>query len=215
MPSRLFTMFPKYTTIFFGSIGISVNSWRIKDVTSLQHRANRRTFDNARRRKQNSAHILRCLLLCFPHGLVLMWKNSCTWRRSLKIAITCVYVALALTVVLYPAPGKEKSGSVEIVGLQREVEVFGPELPETMPESNYAYTATDSVVLTSNGNDDTVYVYASKGASCYHLFECKYAFASAQRLTVYEATFLGYAPCGLCHPPEYGQENAPAEGENP
>ena len=41
---------------------------------------------------------------------------------------------------------------------------------------------------------------AGSDSECYHLYDCKFAYASSRRLTVYEAHYLGYTPCGLCNP---------------
>ena len=49
----------------------------------------------------------------------------------------------------------------------------------------------------------TLYVYASEGQERYHLYKCEFAYASAKRLTLYEAYYLGYKPCGICNPPSY------------
>ena len=45
--------------------------------------------------------------------------------------------------------------------------------------------------------------YAADGAECYHEYKCKFAFASSQRLTTYEAYYLGFKPCNRCKPPIY------------
>ncbi|MBR2700293.1 MAG: hypothetical protein IKE76_17060, partial [Clostridia bacterium] len=61
---------------------------------------------------------------------------------------------------------------------------------------------TSSIIVDQVAND-VHYVYAADGAECYHEYECKFAFASSQRLTVYEAYHLGFKPCGRCNPPVY------------
>ena len=58
-------------------------------------------------------------------------------------------------------------------------------------------------IIVEKPNSDVHYVYAADGARCYHEYECKFAFASSQRMTVYEAYHLGFEPCGRCKPPVY------------
>ena len=79
--------------------------------------------------------------------------------------------------------------------------VYGPALPALIVQG-YTRENTGSIIVDQVAND-VHYVYAADGAECYHEYKCKFAFASSQRLTVYEAYYLGFRPCGRCKPPIY------------
>ncbi len=154
------------------------------------------------RRKNTNARVLGLLWL-LPVGIPMMWQRSCTWRRGVKIAVTGVAAALVLALLILPFPTSNRglAGGVEMVSGENEVEVYGPELPSYIVPG-YVSESTDSIIVDTVEN--TVhYVYAADGAKCYHEYECKFAFASSQRLTVYEAYYLGYKPCPRCNPPKY------------
>ena len=175
----------------------------------MQKRNNPRKVQNGRkavrrRRKVNPANrkALKWLFLFFPVGVTLMWKHACTWRRSVKYAVTGAMMAILCMIFIAPA-APEAQGGIRLVGAKPEAEVYGPELPATIIPG-YTKQATGSV-LTEVEESDIHYVYAADGAECYHEYECKFAYASSQRLTVYEAYFLGFKPCGRCNPPKYGQ----------
>jgi len=155
-----------------------------------------------RKRRANPANrkALKWLFMFFPVGVTLMWKHACTWRRGTKIVVTGAMLALVLAVLAVPA-APEAKGGITLVGARPEAEVYGPELPATIVPG-YTKQATGSV-LVDVVESDVHYVYAADGADCYHEYECKFAYASSQRLTVYEAYFLGFDPCGRCNPPKY------------
>ena len=201
-----FTAPPKRAKMGERTLFLSENAER--NVPALQSRNLVR--QQRMRDKKNSARVVRWLLLCFPYGLSLMWRASCRWHTGVKLAVTGFFAAILIALLAYPMPElRPRSGKVEIVGIQREVEVYGPELPDVLPDqSTYRYNASDSIVASRDGSEEVEYVYAAPGAYNYHRYECKYAYASSQALTVYEATFLGYTPCKLCRPPVYGQDTA-------
>lgn len=145
-------------------------------------------------------------ILLPPVGLFLVWRTS--WKNTAKYAMTGVAVgALALAVALLPSADHRVNGGIELVGMDPEVEVYGPELPTAMVTG---YTASSGAsVMAPVEEDDTVYVYAATDGECYHEYECKFAYASSQKLTLYEAHYLGYRPCGLCNPPEYAPGQTP------
>ena len=141
-------------------------------------------------------------LWCFPVGLNKMWRRGCTWPRGVKIGITAAMAAIVAAIFIVPTPtaGKFTTG-VQMVADKPEVEVYGPALPALIVQG-YTRANTGSIIVDQVAND-VHYVYAADGADCYHEYECKFAFASSQRLTVYEAYYLGFKPCGRCKPPEY------------
>lgn len=114
-------------------------------------------------------------------------------------------VALAfLAVLACPAPKSRQYGGIELIGEDPEVEVYGPQLPETIV-GGYTKPSIESVVLpeeTDTPVNDTI-VYATEDQKNYHLSTCKFAYASAKRLTVYEAYYLGYTPGKCCGAPSY------------
>lgn len=182
-----------------------VATHRMKDVISLPNREKgRKTAKRAafRRRRIPARNLVAAALtvLCPPVGVLLLWRNS-TWSRPVQFALTGFAVALLAGILFFPAPDSRLPGGIELVGPDPEAQIYGPELPTAMV-TGYTAASTASVFADST-EDDTVYVYASDGGECYHLYSCRYAYASSQRLTVYEAHYLGYAPCELCNPPLY------------
>ena len=105
------------------------------------------------------------------------------------------------------APGARAAerapGSVELYGDDPEVEVYGPVLPENYVTRSTRSTAQSVIVRNEDIVDDTVYVYASRSGKGYHLKSCEYYYDGSQKLTVYEAYYMGYIPCSSCNPPIY------------
>lgn len=166
-----------------------------KKVNHQKNRYNRKT--------------LLWLILFFPVGLTRMLSSACTWKKSSKYAVTGLTFALLAAVLIFPSPYQRVQGGIELYGEDPEVEIYGPELPETIV-GGYTAPVIQSVVLPAedeNAVDDTVYVYATKDQKNYHMGTCKFAFASAQRLTLYEAYYLGYTPGKCCDAPSYVAEN--------
>ena len=155
------------------------------------------------RRKPMSENMKTLLWLWFPPvGLTRMWRSGCTWRQGVKIGITAAMAAILLAVFIIPTPtsGRVETG-IQMVSGKPEVEVYGPALPALIV-TGYTKDTANSIIVDEVAND-VHYVYAADDADCYHEYECKFAFASSQRLTVYEAYHLGFKPCGRCNPPVY------------
>ena len=162
-----------------------------KSNRSRGHRTNRRLSD-----------LITLLLLAVlpPVGVVLLWRRN--WRTSTKAALTAAAAAvLTAAVLLIPSADSRVSGGIELVGRERDVEVYGPALPTAMV-TGYPASAPDSDVSAAQ-EEEPESVYAAKEAQCYHRSTCKFAYASSQKLTPYEAYYLGYKPCGRCNPPAY------------
>ena len=152
--------------------------------------------------KRNFRNLKTALwLLVPPVGLAMMWRRSCRWPVALKSGITAVMVVALVAVFVFPTPSKPAAGGIELVTNKPEVEVYGPDLPSFIVPG-YTNEQTDSIIVPGVEND-VHYVYAADGAECYHEYKCKFAFASSQRLTTYEAYYLGFKPCGRCKPPIY------------
>ena len=160
-------------------------------------------FAKRTRKPVNRANLrVLALLWFFPVGVPLMWRRSCTWPRGVKIGVSAAMAALLLALVVMPIPNNSRAlGGVQLVSDEPEVEIYGPAIPATtMPA--YTNSPGDSIIVDAE-SEDVHYIYAADGAECYHEYECKFAYASSHRLTVYEAYFLGYRPCGRCNPPVY------------
>lgn len=155
------------------------------------------------RKRLNSDNVKAALWLwCFPVGLSKMWRGSCTWPKGVKAGITAAMAAVLVAIFVVPTPTAETfSTGIQMVTDKPEVEVYGPALP-TLIVQGYTRENTGSIIV-DEVKSDVHYVYAADDADCYHEYECKFAFASSQRLTVYEAYHLGFKPCGLCNPPVY------------
>ena len=155
------------------------------------------------RRPVNSENLKTALRLwCFPVGLSKMWRKACTWPRGVKIGITAAMAAVLLAIFVIPTPTADRyTTGIQMVADKPEVEVYGPALPALIVQG-YTRENTGSIIVDQVAND-VHYVYAADCAECYHEYECKFAFASSQRLTVYEAYHLGFKPCGRCNPPVY------------
>ena len=125
-------------------------------------------------------------------------KRNAMLKPALFFGIAAVILAVVL---LTPSPGRNVHSGIELYGEDPEVEVYGPELPQSTVGS-YPVPIVESVVLPEGeAEEEQVYVYASDDQDCYHLPTCKFAFASGHKFTVYEAKLLGYKPCGRCEPP--------------
>ena len=140
-------------------------------------------------------------LLVPPVGLTMMWRRDCRWPMALKAGVSVLMAAALVAVFAIPAPKATVYGGVEFVANKPEVEVYGPDLPNFIVPG-YTNDQTESIIVPGVEND-VHYVYAADGADCYHEYKCKFAFASSQRLTVYEAYYLGFSPCNRCKPPIY------------
>lgn len=140
-------------------------------------------------------------LLVPPVGLSRMWRRSCNWHPAVKACISVAMAAVLVAVLIAPTRKPTTGGGVQLVTNRPEVEVYGPDLPSFIVPG-YTSEQTNSIIVPAVEND-VHYVYAADGAKCYHEYKCKFAYASSQRLTVFEAYYLGFAPCNRCKPPLY------------
>lgn len=156
----------------------------------------------SRKRRADGLRVLSVMasILIPPLGVWLVWRAR--WSNLARCCLNGLAVAcLVLMVALLPSPDARVQGGVELVGREPSAEIYGPELPAATV-TGYVAPVSRSV-LASDEDDDALYVFATLSGSCYHTSECRYAYASAQKLTVYEAYFLGYQRCLECNPPEY------------
>lgn len=111
--------------------------------------------------------------------------------------------AVLVGVLVSPSPNRVQRGGVELYGESPEVEVYGPQAPERIV-GGYTEPVIQSVVLPEKSEDEeTVYVYASEDQKNYHMPTCRFAYASAKKMTLYEAYYLGYTPGKCCDAPAY------------
>ena len=170
--------------------------------------ANRRAGGFRRWLRRGNGRVLLSLLLCFPLGLVLMWRGGCRWPKAVKGAVTAA-LALAVALILIPqtTPTPAGTGGVQLVGSEPGVEIYGPELPENVNMGNYEnilYSAATSIPVATPNTEDGV--YAANTGKYYHRQRCRYATGASHKYTLYEAYYSGYEPCPHCNPPVYGGE---------
>ncbi len=155
-----------------------------------------------RRQREQLCKIMSVIasVLIPPLGIYLVWRAR--WTNNARYCLTGLAVGcMALMVALLPSPDARVNGGIELVGRKPEAEIYGPDLP-TAKVAGYVAPVAQSVFVQDDGAD-TLYVYATHTGQYYHLKDCQYAYASAQKMTVYEAHFLGYLPCTLCNAPAY------------
>ena len=164
-------------------------------------RMSRNSRKRANRAAMRNALTALSVVLLPPLGIVLTWRSR--WSSMAKYCMTGLAVAvMAIAVALLPSADSRVNGGIEIVGRNMDVDIYGPELPTAMVTGYAVYGQQSVLAPDATANNVTLY-YAASDAECYHEYECKFAFASSQKLTLYEAYCLGYKPCGLCQPPEY------------
>ena len=151
--------------------------------------------------KENESLKTALWLLVPPVGLSRMWRRSCPWPPAVKACVSVAMAAVLVAVLIDPTAKAPSNGGVQLVTNRPEVEVYGPDLPSFIVPG-YTSEQTNSIIVPAVEND-VHYVYAADGAKCYHEYKCKFAYASSQRLTVFEAYYLGFQPCNRCKPPIY------------
>lgn len=124
------------------------------------------------------------------------------WKAIVGFSFIC---AALIAVLVAPSPYEPAVGGITLIGNEPKVSVYGPELPTNIIQGYSQPVNTHNVIIAEDVVDDTLYVYAAEGAERYHLWDCKFAFASSQKLTIMEAHFLGYEACGRCNPPTYAE----------
>lgn len=155
------------------------------------------------RKRRSSARrimsVIGCILLP-PVGIFMVWRAR--WSNNARYCLTGLAVAcMVLMVTLLPSPDARVNGGVELVGRKKVAEIYGPDLPTAMV-TGYVAPVGESVFVQEDG-EETTYVYAVPGDKYYHLSDCRKAYATAQKMTLYETYFLGYSACNICHPPLY------------
>lgn len=168
-------------------------------------------------RRPKRRDVKKWLLICFPYGLSLMWSRRCRWHVAVKSLITAAFALAVLAIVFIPSPERQHGTQIQLVGIEPNAQVFGPEMPAGYDVSDYIVAEGGQDLIVPEIVDDTVYVYvsATEGSTYYHDRMCQYAYASSPKVTLYEAYTLGYrTPCGICNPPIY-DPNTDSVTKNP
>ncbi|MBQ3574302.1 MAG: hypothetical protein IJA26_01405 [Clostridia bacterium] len=147
------------------------------------------------------------MVVFLPVGFLRMWRSRCRWPVALKYSVSGLMLAALALAFIAPSPYEAPAGGLELYGNKPEVEIYGPELPENFV-LGYIPPVTNSGVLPASDDEGEkkLIVYATEEQDCYHLYNCKFAYASGRRLTLYETVLLKLKPCGLCQPPLYVPE---------
>ena len=169
----------------------------------MQNRRRNPKRTHARSRSYNKKTLL-WLVLFFPVGFKRMLSAACSWKKGVKYAVSGLACLLLAAVVIAPSPYTKPEGGMYLYGEETDSEPYGPDLPETIV-GGYTVPVIQSVVLPASDDEEggITYVYATEKQENYHTGTCQFAYASGQKLTVYEAYFLGYTPGRCCGAPAY------------
>lgn len=168
---------------------------RAKEVMDVGNR--RRSMK--RRNDLRRALSVAASVLLPPLGLYLVWNTR--WSSKARCCLSgLAVISMVMIVALIPSVSGP-AGGIEYVKIKPEVEIYGPDLP-TATVTGYIAPVEQSVFVQVD-EEDITYVYAITEGTYYHLGDCKYAYASAQKMTPYQAHFMGYQPCPQCGAPEY------------
>lgn len=162
-------------------------------------------MSKARKKHANWKTVIS-LLLCFPYGLYRMWRFT-RWNLALKGLIT-VCILAAVTFILLPITSPPTvSGGVKMVGAEKDVRIFGPELPEAMDENFVGYGSVTSsqgpLFAEDDAGSSVVYVYANENGEYYHKLNCKYVAWYSKKMELPVAYYSGYSPCEECGAPTF------------
>ena len=173
----------------------------------MQQRRHAKKTAYMKRSKRYNWFTLMWLILCFPIGFLRMWNSRCSWHSAAKYSVSGLVIAALAVAFVLPSPYEAPVGGLELYGDEPEVEIYGPELPEDYVPGYVAAVLESGVLPPEDENaEERLIVYSTEEQECYHLLNCKFAYASGRRLTLFEADLLGLTPCGLCQPPAYVPE---------
>lgn len=147
------------------------------------------------------------MIVFLPVGFLRMWRSRCRWPLGVKYAVSGLMLAAVVLAVIAPSPYEAPVGGLELYGNKPEVEIYGPALPDGFVPGYVPAVTNSGVLPSSDESEETeLTVYATEDQERYHLYDCKFAYASGRHLTLYEAHLMGLTPCGLCQPPAYTPE---------
>lgn len=147
------------------------------------------------------------MVVFLPAGFLRMWRTRCRWPMGVKYAVSGLMVVGLVLAFIAPSPYSAPVGGMELYGDKPVAEVYGPVVPEGYVPGYIAPVVDSGVLPVEEDDGETkLIVYATDDQDCYHLYGCKFAYASARRLTVYEAYLLHLTPCNRCGAPAYVPE---------
>ena len=157
-----------------------------------------------RRRKRSIWKTIFFLVVCYPYGLFLMWRTQ-RWHPAVKGLVTACFVFLTAAILspLTSPPGRGNSG-VRMVGLEKDVTVYGPELPASLDtdSANYGVVSGASAPVVAEVEEIAkTYVYANDSGQYYHTSDCKYVASYSRKYELAVAYYKGYQPCAECWAP--------------
>ena len=160
----------------------------------------------SRRQKRATWKTLFFLVVCFPYGLFLMWRTQ-RWHPAIKALVTTGFVALTVAVLLpLTMPPTRGTGGVHMVGVEKNVAVYGPELPAAMDGGYAGYgvvSGASAPVFSDAPETEVTYVYANDNGQYYHRLDCKYVAYYSRKYELPVAYYNGYLPCQECGAPTY------------
>ena len=160
-----------------------------------------------RRGKRAAWKTLIFMVVCFPYGLFLMWRTQ-RWHPAVKALVTTGFVALTVAVLLplTMPPTRGTGGGVRMVGVEKDVAVYGPELPAAMGDGYAGYgvvSGASAPVFSDAPEAEVTYVYANDNGQYYHRLDCKYVAFYSRKYELPVAYYNGYLPCVECDAPVY------------
>ena len=157
-------------------------------------------------RKRATWKTLLFLVACFPYGIFLMWRTQ-RWHPAVKALVTTGFVALTVAVLLpLTSPPTRGNGGVRMVGAEKNVAIYGPDLPASMETGYTVYgivSGASAPVLSDIPEVEETYVYANDNGTYYHRADCKYVASYTRKYTLPVAYYNGYLPCAECDAPVY------------
>lgn len=165
-----------------------------------------------RRRSKHSNRFIR-VINAMING-IRRWFIRRSYAPAICLGAATLIALVIVCVFALPMPkgsiANDAPATAEVVAVRTQspvnsyvaVQPQDSALYEELKVTNAGDTVS-AIIYDKEDNPGNVTVYAAEDAECYHLGDCKFAFASSKRLTAYEAYYLRYRPCGRCNPPVY------------
>ena len=93
-----------------------------------------------------------------------------------------------------------------MVGVEKDVAVYGPELPAAMGDGYAGYgvvSGASAPVFSDAPEAEVTYVYANDNGQYYHRQDCKYVAYYSRKYELPVAYYSHYLPCVECDAPVY------------
>lgn len=150
--------------------------------------------------------LIALIVLAFPVGLYMMWKDDCAWNRWIKAAISVAWAAVIVCaiVVLPSIENYQYTGNVQIVTRKSNKAMLGPAKPEGIPDTVQIVknaSETSSLISQPTPTPDPIMVYCNDNGVYYHLQGCRYVYPTTPRVRLLAALQAGKTACPECKPP--------------